>query len=76
VSDEKRAPVSELLGADPDWCGGQSVDEYVRSQRDRDYGQAEAEACSNPPPGSCSDAGCRVHGWPEYDPPDPDAGWL
>ncbi|WP_405148751.1 hypothetical protein OG589_12215 [Sphaerisporangium sp. NBC_01403] len=30
-----RAPVSELLGADPDWLGGQSVDEYMRGVRRR-----------------------------------------
>ena len=28
----QRAPVSDLLGADPDWCAGQSVDDYVREQ--------------------------------------------
>lgn len=32
---EPRATVAELLGADPDWCGGESVDEYVRAHRDR-----------------------------------------
>lgn len=31
--EDQRAPVSELLGADRDWCGGQSVDDYVREQR-------------------------------------------
>ena len=32
-SDEARAPVRELLGIDPDWLGGQSVDEYIREAR-------------------------------------------
>jgi hypothetical protein len=31
----RRAPVADLLGADPEWCGGQSVDEYIRGQRER-----------------------------------------
>lgn len=26
-------PVSDLLGADPDWLGGQSVDDYLRETR-------------------------------------------
>jgi hypothetical protein len=31
--DSARAPVAELLGIDPDWLGGQDVDEYVREAR-------------------------------------------
>ncbi|RCG32227.1 hypothetical protein DQ384_06915 [Sphaerisporangium album] len=31
--DDRRAAVSELLGADPDWLGGQDVDEYLREAR-------------------------------------------
>jgi hypothetical protein len=31
--DRARAPVDELLGADPDWTGGRDVDEYVREAR-------------------------------------------
>lgn len=31
--DSGRAPVDDLLGIDPDWIGGQSVDEYVREAR-------------------------------------------
>jgi hypothetical protein len=31
--DRDRAPVDELLGIDPDWIGGQDVDEYVREAR-------------------------------------------
>lgn len=27
------APVAELLGADPDYLGGQSVDDYIREAR-------------------------------------------
>jgi hypothetical protein len=31
----RRATTDELLGIDPDWCGGLSVDEFVRQQRTR-----------------------------------------
>ena len=31
--DSARAPVDELLGIDPDWTGGQDVDQYVREAR-------------------------------------------
>jgi hypothetical protein len=31
--DGGRAPVDELFGIDPDWTGGQDVDEYVREAR-------------------------------------------
>ncbi|MEU9884851.1 hypothetical protein [Sphaerisporangium sp. NPDC051011] len=31
--DDKRAAVSELLGADPDWLGGQDVDAYLHEER-------------------------------------------
>lgn len=32
----RRASVDELLGADPDWLGGQSVDDYMAEiRRDR-----------------------------------------
>lgn len=30
-----RPSVDELVGADPDWCGGLSVDEYMDRQRGR-----------------------------------------
>lgn len=33
---DKRASVDDLLGADPDWPGGQDVDDYIREAR-RDY---------------------------------------
>jgi hypothetical protein len=32
-NDNERAPVSELLGIDPDWLAGQNVDDYVREVR-------------------------------------------
>jgi hypothetical protein len=34
--EQGRAPVEDLLGADPDYLGGQSVDDYIReARRDR-----------------------------------------
>ncbi|WP_242892384.1 hypothetical protein [Actinomadura litoris] len=30
---DQRAPLEEILGADPDWLGGQNVDEYLREAR-------------------------------------------
>ncbi len=30
---DRRPTTDELLGADPDWCGGRSVDEYIADQR-------------------------------------------
>lgn len=37
ASAERRATVDELLGADPDWCGGLSVDQYMDEQRQDRY---------------------------------------
>jgi hypothetical protein len=31
--EDQRAPVDELPGADPEWCGDQSVGEFVRGRR-------------------------------------------
>lgn len=31
--DNERAPVADLIGSDPDWLDGQSVDEYIREVR-------------------------------------------
>lgn len=33
VTGRARATTAELLGADPDWCGGLSIDDYMAEQR-------------------------------------------